>query len=73
MPKMERHYHPAADRRIMPGMDWLVIFFIGVFAFIAMAPEAVTQAALAGTWATFLLFIVGEICWLLGRFFLTLL
>lgn len=56
----------------MPGMDWLVIFFIGVFAFIAMAPQGVTQAALAGTWALFLLFIAGEVCWLLGRFLLTL-
>lgn len=56
----------------MPGMDWLVIFFAAVFAFIAMAPEGVTQTALAGTWGLFLLFIVGEICWLLGRFLLAL-
>lgn len=57
----------------MPGMDWLVIFFIGIFAFIAMAPQGVTQAALAGTWLLFLLFIVGEVIYYSGRFFLSLL
>jgi hypothetical protein len=54
-------------------MDWLIVFFLLIFAFIAWAPEAVTQIALAGTWVLFLLFIVGEILYYSGRFLLSLL
>ena len=55
------------------SMDWLIVFFLLIFAFIAWAPEAVTQIALAGTWVLFLLFIVGEILYYSGRFLLSLL
>ncbi len=54
-------------------MEWLIFGFALIFAFIAWAPEVVTQAALAGTWLLFSLFIVGEILWVSGRFLLSLL
>lgn len=54
-------------------MEWLIFGFALIFAFIAWAPEAVAQAALAGTWLLFALFIVGEILYYSGRFFLSLL
>ena len=54
-------------------MDYLVIFFLAIFAFIALAPGAVTQAALALVWLSGVLFIVGELLWMLGRFLLPLL
>lgn len=54
-------------------MEWLIFAFALVFAFIARAPEAVTQAAVAGSWGLFALFIIGEILWVSGRFLLSLL
>jgi hypothetical protein len=54
-------------------MDWLIFFFLLLFAFIAWMPEAGTQIVLAGTWVLFLLLIVGEILYYSGRFLLSLL
>lgn len=54
-------------------MEWLIFCFALIFAFIAWAPEVVTQAAVAGSWLLFALFIVGEILWVSGRFLLSLL
>ena len=52
-------------------MEFLILFFLIVFAFIALAPAAVTKAALAGVWVLFALGIVGQIIYQLGRFFLS--
>lgn len=54
-------------------MEYLIVAFALIFAFIVWAPEAVTQIALAGSWALFLLLIVGEILYYSGRFLLSLL
>jgi hypothetical protein len=48
-------------------MEFLILFFLIVFAFIALAPEPVTKAALAGVWVFFALGIVGQIIYELGR------
>ncbi len=55
------------------GMDWLIFFFLLLFAFIAWMPEAGTQIVLAGIWVLFLLLIVGEILYYSGSFLLSLL
>lgn len=54
-------------------MEWLILFFLAMFAFIAKAPESGPQVVLAGAWLLFFLFIAGELVWMLGRFLLTLL
>lgn len=54
-------------------MEYLIAFLAAVFLFVALAPEAVTQTALAGVWVLFVLFIAGEIIYYLGRFLLALL
>lgn len=57
----------------MPGMEYLILFLALVIAFVAWAPEAVTQAGLAFVWLLGVLFIVGEILYYSGHFFLSLL
>lgn len=54
-------------------MEWLIGFFLLLFAFIALAPDGVTQAALAGVWGLTFLFIAGEVLYYSGRFLLSLL
>lgn len=54
-------------------MEWLILCFAVIFAFIAWAPEAITQAALASVWAIGILFIVGELLYYSGRFLFSLL
>ena len=54
-------------------MEWLILCFALIYAFIALAPEAITQAAVAGSWVLFALFIIGEVLWISGRFLLSLL
>lgn len=54
-------------------MEYLILLLALVIAFIAWAPEAVTQAGLAFVWLLGILFIVGEVLYYSGRFFLTLL
>lgn len=54
------------------GMEYLIAFLAVVCLFVALAPEAVTQTALAGVWVLFALFIAGEIIYYLGRFLLAL-
>ena len=55
------------------AMEYLIAFMAAVCLFVAFAPEAVTQTALAATWALFALFIVGELLYYSGRFLLSLL
>lgn len=38
----------------------LVIFFIGVFAFLAVSPKELTQTLLAGAWIAMALMAVGS-------------
>ena len=54
-------------------MEWLILCFALIYAFIALAPEAITQAAVAGSWVLFALFIIGEVLWISGRVLLSLL
>lgn len=54
-------------------MEWLIFCFALIFAFIALAPEAVTQGVLAFVWLLFALFISGEVLWVSSRFLLPLL
>ena len=54
-------------------MEYLILFLALVIAFVAWAPEAVTQAGLAFVWLLGILFMVGEVLYYSGRFFLTLL
>lgn len=38
----------------------LILFFIGVFAFLAVSPKELTQTLLAGTWIAMALMAVGS-------------
>ncbi len=54
-------------------MEYLMGFIAAVIVFVALAPEAVTQSALAATWALFALFVAVEIIYYSGRFLISLL
>lgn len=48
-------------------MDALVVMFLTVVVFVAVASKGVIQIMLVGVWGLFTLFLVGETVWLLGR------